>query len=256
MDKTKEYQLTDNRSGEAFLLKSGRNRRLSIFDKEKGYRRAIRHCPNEKSIYIDEQSEHALVTPIIFERGFLTVPPDQIMTQQFLSAHPDNVANGGGWFEEIDESAIAKDSVNREELILDIKQIVRDKSKDKDGIFYLEMVSASILGSYVKAKDMTQEEMKRVIYNKIDENPSYFTDDLGNINIFDDEEVQRKYLVLRALSDGVIKKSANNKSITWGDAGKEIIVSAPRGVDLVDFFVNYLSSDEGILVIEEIKRRS
>ena len=52
----RDYRLTDSRSGEAFMLKTGRNKRLLSFDESKGYQRAIRNCPNEQSIFIDEQS--------------------------------------------------------------------------------------------------------------------------------------------------------------------------------------------------------
>ena len=57
----KSYRLLGDRSGEAFLLKTGKNKRLLIFDTDEKINRAIRHCPNEKSIFLDEQSNHALV---------------------------------------------------------------------------------------------------------------------------------------------------------------------------------------------------
>jgi len=41
----------------------------------------------------------------------------------------------------------------------------------------------------------------------------------------------------------------------WAKGGK-VIATAPQGVDLLEYFTDYLSSDEGILVIEEIKKRS
>ena len=66
--------------------------------------------------------------------------------------------------------------------------------------------------------------------------------------------MQRKYITLRAIKDGIIKKSPNNKSIVWGKDSKKIY-TAPQGVDLVESFADYLSSDDGIIVLEEIKKR-
>ena len=104
----KSYRLTDSRSGEAFMLKTGRNKRLLFFDEDKKYNRAIRHCPNEVSIFIDEQSEHALVEPIIFFNGLLEVKREDQATQKFLDSHPDNSANGGNWFEQINDEQVDK----------------------------------------------------------------------------------------------------------------------------------------------------
>lgn len=251
----KSYRLTDSRSGEAFMLKTGRNKRLLFFDEDKKYNRAIRHCPNEVSIFIDEQSEHALVEPIIFFNGLLEVKREDQATQKFLDSHPDNSVNGGKWFEEINDEQEAGEDIEREELVSDIKQAVKAKGNEEEGIYALEMVASILLNSVTEASKMSKSELKRTIYQFADSNPYYFTDDEGNVNIFDDEYLHRKYLVLRAIKDSIIKKSPNKKSMLWV-SGNKVIATAPQGLDLVEFFTDYLSTDDGMLVIEEIKRRT
>ena len=250
----KSYRLLDDRSGEAFLLKTGKNKRLLIFDHDLKINRAIRHCPNEQTIFLDEQSSHALVEPIIFEFGNLTVPYTDQITQIFLDNHPDNKANGGSWFEEINEEVEATEEIEVEELIQDIKFAVREKEKEEEGIYALETVVSVLVSSVSEASKMTKAELKRAIYNAAENNPYYFTDDNGNVNIFDDENVNRKYLTLKSINEGIIKKSPNNKSIVWAKDNK-VIATAPIGLDLLDYFADFLSTDEGILVIEELKRR-
>jgi len=117
------------------------------------------------------------------------------------------------------------------------------------------MIASILVNSVVSASKMSKSELKREIYRYADNDPYYFTDDEGNVNIFDDEYIQRKYLTLRAIKDNIIKKSANKKSMMWV-SGNKVIATAPQGLDLVDYFSDYLSTDEGILVIEEIKRRT
>jgi hypothetical protein len=251
----KSYRLTDSRSGEAFMLKTGRNKRLLAFDEEKKYNRAIRHCPNEVSIFIDEQSEHALVEPVIFRNGMLDVKKQDQATQKFLSFHPDNVANGGNWFEEINDEQEAGEDIEREELVTEIKQTVKAKGDEEEGIYALEMVASILLNSVNEASKMSKSELKRTIYQFADSDPYYFTDDEGNVNVFDDEYSHRKYLVLRAIKDNIIKKSPNRKSILWVNSNK-IIATAPQSIDLIEYFTDYLSTDDGILVIEEIKKRT
>lgn len=251
----KTYRLADNRSGESFIPKTGRNGRLTIFDEETNTRRAIRHCPNQPSIFIDEQDKFARVSPVLFTSGYLTVSGKDPITQQFLDAHPSNVANGGKWFEFIDEEKEAKESIEIDELQIDLKYAVRQTAKKKDGIHKLKAEVAVITGSIDRASRKGIEELKQELYNHIESNPYYFTDDLGNPNIFDNEEILRKYMVLKALQDGVIRKSANSKTMMWAK-GKEKIYSAPIGVELVEAFSEYLTTDEGMLVLEEITRRS
>ena len=251
----KIYRLADNRSGESFMPKTGRNGRLTIFDEEKNIRRAIRHCPNQASIFIDEQDKFARVSPILFTSGYITVSGKNPVTQLFLDVHPSNVANGGKWFEFIDEEKEAKESIEVDELQIDLKYAVRQTAKKKDGIHKLKAEVAVITGSIDKASRKGIEELKQELYNHIESDPYYFTDDSGNANIFDNEDVFRKYMVLKALKDGVIRKSPNSKTMLWGK-NKEAIVSSPIGVELVEYFTSYLTTDEGMLILEEITRRS
>lgn len=251
----KSYRLLDDRSGTSFLLKVGRDMNLLIYDQKENVNKAIRHCPNEKSIFVEDQSKYAIVETIIFEHGYLEVPFNKPITQKFLDSHPDNLSNGGGWFEEVNDEVEASDYVDIEDLKHSIKDAIIQKSKESDGIYALEMVASVITGSFSESTSLSLNELKRIIYIEIENNPDYFVDEKGNVNIFDDQETQRKFIVLRALKDGIIKKSANGKTMSWGKTHKKII-TAPIGVDLVDHFAEYLSTNEGILVAEEIKNRS
>lgn len=251
----KSYRLMDDRTGTSFLLKVGRDMNLTVYDEKQDVRRAIRHCPNEKTIFIDEQSKHALVEQIIFEYGYLEVPADRPLTQQFLDQHPDNHANGGNWFESVDEEKESQDYVKEEDLKHEIRTLIIEKSKEDDGVYALEMVASVLTGSLAEVSKMKTAELKRLLYTELEVNPHYFTDDNGNITVFDDQEMQRKYLTLRALSDNIIKKSPNGRAMHWSKDNKKI-AAAPVGVDLVEYFAEFLSTDEGILVSEEISKRS
>ncbi|NRA77272.1 MAG: hypothetical protein HRU18_03605 [Pseudoalteromonas sp.] len=251
----KEYFLTDAHIGNCVILKTGNSMKLSVYDSEKGYRRLIRHCPNEKSVFVDEQSEFALVEPIVIQSGHHVVPATQVMTQNFLDIHPDNVKNGGNWFYEQDDEIDAVEDVKDEELILDIKSTIRAKSREADGEFALEMAVSVLTGSINKASGMSANELKRHLYSAAERDPSRFSDINGNVTIFDDQEVMRRYITLRAIKDGIIAKSNNGRSMVWGDT-KEVIVTAPQAVKLSDYFPEYLATDDGILVSEEIQKRS
>lgn len=252
---SKEYRLADDRSGLAFILKIGKNKRLLIWDEEAGISRPIRHCPSEKSIFVDEQSENAYVEPIIIMHGNIEVPRESQITQMFMDSHPDNVANGGTWFEEINDEKEAENDLIIDEIKIDIYNAVREKASEDGGEYELESVVAVLENSVQEASEMGLKSLKRRIYQEIESNPLYFCDEDGNVTIFEDDYIIRKYFALRAIKEAIIKKSSNNKSMVWVKDGKTI-ATAPRGLELIEYFADFLGTEEGMLVSEEIKRRS
>lgn len=257
--KDKLYRLADDRTGASVMIKTGKKGRLSVpFQEEDGtwIRRAIRHCPNQRSVFVEEQDDHAQVVPIIFTKGYLEVKMTDPMTQKFLDLHPSNTANGGTWFEVVDEEAEAVADLEYDDLVTELKYEVRQMAKKGDeGLHKLSSVVAVVEDDVTKATTLSTEQLRRIINNKIDDDPYYFTDDHGNINIFDNDLAERKYVVLRALSDGVLKKAINGRSMLWGKKG-EVIASCPAGTNLTEWFADFLSTDEGMLVAEEIVKRS
>lgn len=253
--KPKTYRLLEDRAGQSFILKVGVKGDLLAFDETAGHNRALRHAPNEKSPYMDEQSDYAVVVPILFQGGYLETTERQTLTQSFLDLHPDNKANGGAWFELVDDEAEAINDIKKEDAVLDVKQAIRDKEKEEDGVYALESLTAVLRGSVAGVNRMSKSEMKREIYAAIDENPFRFIDAKGNVTIFEDESVNRKYIVLRAISDGVIAVSPNNRSVNWTKT-KENIVNIPMGIKPVDYLTDFLATDDGILVLDEIIKRS
>ena len=82
-----------------------------------------------------------------------------------------------------------------------------------------------------------------------------FVDENNNVTIFDDDDIKRKYVILRALKELIIKKTADGRSLVWTKDSK-VILSAPRSVELISYAADYLTTDDGVLVMEEIARRS
>ena len=100
---------------------------VSIYDSEKDSIREIRYCPNEPSIYVDEQSSNALKQSVAFRDGRVFVPKNKPNLRDFLEVHPANKANGGTTFRKVDKKQDAKDELEREFLLTDAISIVRDR---------------------------------------------------------------------------------------------------------------------------------
>ena len=172
----KEYRLVSDISPRSYIIKVGNKGNLLVFDKKLGHQRPIRHCKNERSIFIEDQSEHAIVDPIIFQFGNFLAKAEEVSTKLFLDAHPDNKKNGGSLFEEINDEQLAEETLEYEDLTVDLKSIVRAKQKEEDGLYELQTLASSILGSYVKVKYLTMPELRQLIYRAIDNNAYAFLD--------------------------------------------------------------------------------
>ena len=73
--KQRIYFLKNNRAPLTFVLQSRNSRRSPLlwFDEEKGINRALRYARNQRSPFEDEQDDNAIVEPIMFENGKLSV---------------------------------------------------------------------------------------------------------------------------------------------------------------------------------------
>lgn len=231
-----------------FTLNVGRNKSLLVFDEKSGHQRAIRHCPNERSIFVDEQSDDAVVEPIVIEKGSILVGPEQVSTIKFLRAHPKN----GGVFEEVNESKEAEESLEAEDMVLEVKNAIRTKAKEKGGILEMQAVVAVMTGSVETARRMDVSQLKMFLYQKAESHPRRFFDDHGNLNIFESDYVARKYFVLNAIKDGILIVNHADRTVKWAKGGQEIL-SASVGVDPIDKLTEFLATKEGLALSEDIK---
>lgn len=237
-----------------FMLQAGNRANILYYDEKNKVNRAIRHCPNEQSIFVDEQSDHAEVEPIIFKKGLLIVGERDVSTIAFLDAHPKNIANGGALFRKIDEEKEARIDNSYEELILDIKTDIRTTLKTKTkGRKVLEPVAAALFGSLADVQVMDDEALKRALYRQAESNPDFFkVNTKGECTVFKDPVIICKYMTLLGLDEGVIELSIDGTQMIWRDT-KQGILSAPSGKDMIDFFSEFLTTKEGKLVLDKIK---
>ena len=245
----KSYRLTQI-SPLTFELKSGVDGRLNIFDERKGLRRAIRHCPYEQSIFIDEQQSNPVVEPIIFINGIYNTGYQDQITQEFLDNHPDN----GVKFELIDDEKDARDLADLEDMILDVKAAVRAKVKEKNGIEQLRIVLSAITSDLAGVSKMSVHELKMKAYELAESNVSRFVNDEGEVTMFDNADFMRHALAQEAFNAGVLTLSSDSTKILWAD-DKGTVANIPAGMKHTDFLAEFLATEQGIAVAREINER-
>jgi hypothetical protein len=229
---TKEYKCLQS-SAVFMLMQKG----ITVFDEEQNRVREIRYCQNENSIYKDEQAERSVRSPIIFRMGRLFVTKDKPNLQKFMEIHPGNKANGGSYFELVDNVKKAEVDIDKEFLINDAITMLRTKELD-------ELLAVAL--AYGMDVDRPIAEVKHDLLLKAKKSPKTF------IESFDSPVVAMKSKIRQAVSYQIIK--ADKDAIKWFDTNKHII-SVPVGQNPIDVFVRYCMTEAAAPVVAEIERQ-
>lgn len=241
----KEFNNTKSRPSSFKIISGGGivcpiKTNVTVFDKEHNRVRQIRYAPNEPSIYVEEQSEHAQREHIVFRDKMLFVPVEKPNLLEFLMKHPDNRVNGGSLFEMIDKSRSAEEELEREFTQFEAIGMVRDKDISE------LLPVAMFLGISTNRKSA---EIRRDLLMDAKKNPTRF------VELFDNPQVKCKSAVLQAVDFQILNKKADG--MYWFDTNR-LIVTAAAGLDPVDVMTRFCLTEKGAPVydrlIEELDR--
>ena len=232
-DLAKEYIIKKG-YGAVYMMQQ---RNITVYDKDSDTIRQIRYCPNEPSIFVDEQSENAVRQSIMFSNGRLFVRADQPNLRAFMEAHPSNKANGGGVYEEVNKQKEAQVDVDKDFAMAEAVMLVKEKPFED-----LLSVAASLNFNV----DRQASEIKHDLLMFAKKNPVSF------VKMFDNPEVTLKAKIRMAMKYGVVEISKG--AARWKDSGN-LIVSVPAGKDGVDVLLRFLLTDAGAATVEELDRQ-
>ena len=200
----KVYVLKSKAAPISFILSSRHTHRSPLLHFDGATNRPLRYSSNQKSPFEDEQDGNVILEPIIFEDGFLRVPSNNPVLQQFMSLHPAN----GRLFEEINDEQDAQDDV--EVLNLELDAMVSARELD---ISTMERVARIALGRNVDL--MTSAELKRDILLFAKQYPSDFLDTINDPVLELQDKVakmfEQKLLTLRNKNRDIYFNLSNNK---------------------------------------------
>ena len=126
--KAKSYRLKGDKSPLSYMLASRHSQRSPLlhFNEETGVNEPLRYARNQKSPFENEQDGNAILEPIVFEDGMLTVSKENQVLQQFLNLHPSN----GFVFEEINKERDAASELEQVEYELEAQIEAKKITKD------------------------------------------------------------------------------------------------------------------------------
>lgn len=209
----------------------------TVYDPATDTVREIRYCPNENSIWSDEQGDKAVKKSVIFRNGRIFVDKNQPNLRRFLELHPGNAANGGNKFKEVNKKVDAEKELEKEFLVTDAIAMVRDK--DITDLF------AVALYFKVNINAPTSEirhNLLRIAKNK----PKEF------IESFDSPTVRTRAILKQAADYQIIKIDRN--ACKWFDSNTQI-VSVPVGQDPTDVLTRFCLTEKGSTVLADIEDR-
>ena len=203
---------------------------LMWFDEKNNVNRALRYASNQKSPFEDEQDGNFIIEPIIFEDGFLRVPKNNPVLQQFLHYHPLN----GTIFTEVDKEKDAAAEV--QDLDLEIEALVEARQLTLDQI---ETLTRVMFGK--DPSTVSTAELKRDILVFAKRDPKEF------LNILNDPELKFQAKVRTFFENKLLILRNAEKEVWFNTAtNKKKMLSVPFGEDPYEMVAHFLQSDEGI----------
>lgn len=203
---------------------------LMWFDEDKNQNRALRYAVNQKSPFEDEQDGNAIVEPIMFEDGFLSVSRTNPVLQEFLHYHPLN----GIVFSEVDEQKEAEAEVADMNIEIDALIAARELSIEQ-----IETLTRVMFGK--DPSIYTSDILKRDILVYAKSEPQEF------LNILNDPELQFQAKVRLFFDKKLLALRNNDKEIWFSTStNKKKMTSVPFGEDPYEIAAHFLQSDEGL----------
>jgi|TARA_R110000796_G_scaffold9406_1_gene32044 hypothetical protein len=235
----KTYKLTRGAAPLSYMLPTRNSKRLPLlhFDEKTGENRALRYARNQKSPFEDEQDGNAIVEPVIFEDGFLTVERNNQVLQKFLHYHPLNTKA----FIEVNLEKDAAEEMDK--LNLEVDALIEARSLSLDE---LENVCRVVFGR--STDRMTSSEMRRDVIVFAKSNPTDF------LNIFKDPELIFNANVQKFFNDALLTTRKNNSEVWFNTPNnKKKMLTIPFGVETAQAAASFLKSDDGIEALKMLE---
>ena len=238
--KDRVYVLKSQTTPLSYMLISRNTKRkpLLYFDEEQGSNRALRYARNQKSPFEDEQDNNAILEPIVFEDGFLTVPKNNPVLQKFLSLHPgiNNI------FEEVNTE---KDA-SKEVASLDSQLDAEMAAKELD-IEMIENIARLLMGATVDK--LTSSELRRDVRLYARQNPIEF------LEMVDDPMVRLQGLAKKALDAKILTLRNGDRDVYFNlKNNKKKMITVPFDETPSSAISAFLQSDEGVEVMKMLEQ--
>ena len=237
-----EWEMKDRlyvlKNGKKPLSRSIRSANIFWFDEEKGYERELKYCQNQKTPFVDEMKGDQRLEHIIFRSGMLHVPREHQTLQKLLSLyHPHR----NKIYYEYEPAAEAADEIDV--LEQQVEALVAARNVDID---MAEAIMRVEKGSEVSK--LSSKELRRDLLVFARNNPKLF------LELADDENVMLRNFGIRAVENGILRLSSDQRNFLWGSNGRKIM-TIPFDEHPYTALAHWFKTDEGMEIYSNIEKR-
>ena len=235
----KSYKLTRETAPLSLILASRHTNRFPLlhFDEETGTNRPLRYARNQNSPFQDDQDDNAILEPIVFEDGFLYVPKNNQVLQQFLALHPGN----GRIFVEINKAKEAAEIVS--DLNTEVDALIEARQLDVEQV---ENVARVLFQRDVTT--VTTSELRRDILIFAKKDPG------GFMRLLKDPMLKLNASIQNIIDKGLLQLR-NQKREVWFNtpSNKKKMCNVPYGEDPMYIIASFFQSDDGLESFKHLK---
>ena len=235
----KSYKLTRETAPLSLILASRHTNRFPLlhFDEETGTNRPLRYARNQNSPFQDEQDDNAILEPIVFEDGFLYVPKNNQVLQQFLALHPGN----GRIFVEINKAKEAAEIVS--DLNTEVDALIEARQLDVEQV---ENVARVLFQRDITT--VTTSELRRDILIFAKRDPG------GFMRLLKDPMLKLNASIQNIIDKGLLQLR-NQKREVWFNtpSNKKKMCNVPYGEDPMYIIASFFQSDDGLESFKHLK---
>jgi len=220
------------------LSRSIKSSGIYYFDEEKGYERELKYCQNQKTPFVDEMKGDQRLEHIIFRSGSLFVPKEKTTLQKLLSLyhpHKDNI------YEEYKPEYLAEEEIDV--LEMQVEALVAARNVDID---MAEAIMRVEVGS--KVSNLSSKELRRDLLVFAKNNPRLF------LELADDENVMLRNFGIRAVENGILRLSSDQRNFLWGSNGRKVM-TIPFDEHPYTALAHWFKTDEGMEIYTNIEKR-
>ena len=237
-----EWEIKDRlyilKGGKKPLSRSIKSANVFYFDAEKGYERELKYCQNQKTPFVDEMIGDQRLEHIIFRSGTLFVEKEKVTLQKLLSLyHPHR----GSVYEEYKPAALAATEIDT--LNMQVDALVAARNIDID---MAEAIMRVEKGSEVSK--LSSKELKRDLLVFARNNPKLF------LELADDENVMLRNFGIKAVENGILRLSSDQRNFLWGSNGRKLMV-IPFDEHPYTALAHWFKTDEGMEIYSNIEKR-
>jgi hypothetical protein len=209
-----------------------RDKRLLYVDPETHDNEVLRYSRNHASPFQKDQDDTAILEPIVFEDGKLSVGVDNPNLQYFLLHHPENESNGGRTFFEHNPAEEAK--IQTGIFLNEVKAMSAAAALTREKM--LAVARVHLDGNVEK---MSPEELEMNLILLAKENPEEFLD------ILDDPDLDVSNIAALAFTEQYVTFRAGKDIYYNLEDNKKKILTVPFGIEAADALADWFKTDDG-----------